>query len=270
MTDHRGAYTTYANRPEDVRKFYGTCDVETGYATITSGQVLKRGTFLETSTDGKSIAHSGMNEKALVTFPTKVDTGETVIIAGLTFTAGSNATTSQAQLVAAWKGLTAGMTAAQANAAKPTETSAAIGTFTAGTLTGYNSYKSSTAGSVLFVSTTPNAGVTDLAVTGTGDASTVAVTAVNYPNHKIQGVLIYDVDASGGDVVTPIEIDANYWDDYPIWFNNPDTDYITLEDGTIKYVTDYHTGATTNILKRKFTENSEITVNGFNEVGEKY
>lgn len=271
MTDHRGAYVTYADRPADKYKFYGASCYKTQQITVLSGQVLKAGTPVESNTVGKSIAHSGMNEKALVTFPTKVDTGETVIIAGLTFTAGSKATTSQAELVAAWKGLTAGMTASQANAAKTTETSAAIGTFTSGTLTGYNTYKSSTTGSVLFVSTTPNAGVTDLTVTGTGDASTVAVTAVSYPNKPIQGILVYDVDASAGDVDTSIYIEADFWDTYIVWENNPDTDYILSEIGTQVPVTDYVSGATSNLLKKKFFENArDITVSGFNTAGETY
>lgn len=274
MATNNGAFVDYADATRP-RTFFRASDRATKTITIKSGQVLKAKSFLETDTTGKAIAHSGINEVATVTFPTKVDTGETVIIAGLTFTAGTNATTTQAQLVAAWKNLPAGITAANANTAQGTAVSAEIGTFTAGTLTGYSSDTSATAGSVDFRSTTPNAGVTDLTVTGTGDASSVTVVALNDPMKKIAGVTIYDVDASGGDVDAEVYTEASFWADALVWAVDVDTDTITLFDGTTKAVTHYNTGcagtsAAAILLQKKFVEGTEFEELGFLTAGESY
>lgn len=267
MTNYNGGWANYPNRTTQ-KKFFRATARHTKPVTVKSGQVLKALSFLESDTDGKVIAHSGINEVATITFPTKVDTGETVIIAGLTFTAGTNATTTQAQLVAAWANLPAGITAADANTLQGAKVSAAIGTFTAGTLTGYASDTSATAGSVDFRSTTPNAGVTDLTVTGTGDASTVTVTALNVPQNKIAGVLAFDVDASGGDVEATAYTEASFWADALVWSVDVDTDTIELYDGTTKAVTHYNTGASTERLKQKFVEGSRFEELGFLTAGE--
>lgn len=249
----------------------GSC-TKTKATTIKSGQVLKALSFLESDSTGKLIAHTGVNEIATVTFPTKVDTGETVIIAGLTFTAGSNATTTQAQLVAAWKNIPAGTGYAAANTLAGTAVSATIGTFTAGTLTGYSTDTSSTAGSVTFISTTPNAGVSNLTVTGTGDASSVTITDLTDPMKPIAGVTMYDVDASGDDVNVEVYIKAAFYADKLVWSADVDTDTITLPDGTTKAVTFYNTGCTgstaaTKLLRQKFVEGSEFEL-AFIKTGE--
>jgi hypothetical protein len=264
MTEYNGGFKSYPAKTK-TNVFFKAKPYDSKQVTIKSGQVLKERTFLESDADGKLIAHSGLNEKALITFPTKIDATETVIIAGLTFTAGA-AAVSQAALVNAWSGLTAGTTAAQANAL----TSPVGGTFTAGTLTGYNSVKSSTTGAVLFISTTPNAGVTDLTVTGTGDASTVTVTSVNSPQKKIAGVTMYDVDASSGDVTVSVYKNGSFYANALKWSNNPVTDFVEKPDGTTVACTDYYTGATTNDLKKKFVEDSGFSDLGFQNVGEVY
>ena len=269
MTDYNGAYQTYADKTSS-KVFFRAEDTHTETVTIVSGQVLKKRTFLETNAAGKAIAHSGIIEKAVVTFPTKVDTGETVIIAGLTFTAGSNSTTLKAELAAAWAGLPDGTTAAQANIINASRVSAAIGTFTAGTLTGYKTKVNSTAGTVLFVSTT-SGNVTDLTVTGTGDASSVAVTAVS--GNKVCGILLFDVDASGGDVDATAYTEASFWADALVWSVNPAVDTITLADGTTKACTEYDTGcggttAAAILLQKKFVEGTEFESLGFLKAGE--
>lgn len=259
MTNPVGGFTSYDDFTP-VRTFSRPEPRKSETGTLLSGAVLKAFTLLETDANGKLIPHSGIVEKALITFPTKVDTGETVIIAGLTFTAGSNATTTQAELQAAWQNLPAGISASAANTLQGAACSAAIGTFTSGTLTGYSTEKSTTTGAVIFVSTTPNAGVTDLTVSGTGDVSTVAVTAVNSPQKLVTGLLAYDVDASGGDVDVSYFSKAAVYDEAIVWANNIVTDTITLPDGTTKAVTNYNVGALSNLTKRKVLEGSGITV----------
>lgn len=274
MTNYNGGYTTFPDKTES-KIFFRASGRYTKNVTVKSGQVLKARSFIETDTTGKAIAHSGVNEVATITFPTTVDTGETVIIAGLTFTAGTNPTTTQAQLVAAWKNIPVGTTASAANTLQGTAVSAAIGTFTSGTLTGYASDTSATAGSVDFRSTTPNAGVSDLVVTGTGDASTVTVVALNDPMKKIAGVTIYDVDASSADVDAEVYTEASFWADALVWAVDVDTDTITKEDGTTVAVTHYNTGCAGTsdaaiLLQKKFVEGSEFEQLGYLKAGEQY
>jgi hypothetical protein len=274
MTDYNGAYQTYADKTSS-KVFFRNTDRQTKTVTIKTGQVLKALSFLETDTAGKAIAHSGVNEVATITFPTTIDTGETVIIAGLTFTAGTNATTTQAQLVAAWKNIPAGTGYAAAATLAGTAVSAAIGTFTAGTLTGYASDTSATAGSVDFRSTTANAGVADLTVTGTGDASTVTIVPINDPKAEVAGVLVYDVDASSADVDAPAYTDASFWADALVWSVDVDTDTITKEDGTTVACTHYNTGcagtsAAAKLLQKKFVEGTKFEQLGFIKAGEQY
>lgn len=267
MTNYNGGWATFPDRTTQ-KKFFRATNRHTKSVTVKSGQVIKALSFLESDTDGKVIAHSGINEIATVTFPTKVDTTETVIIAGLTFTAGTNLTVTQAELVALWEDIPAGTTYTEANTLKADLVSAEVGEFTAGTLTGYESISSETAGSVDFRSTTPNTNVTDLTVTGTGDTSTVTVTAVNLPQKPIAGVLAFDVDASTGDVEATAFTEASFWADALVWGVDIETDTIELYDGTTKAVTAYNIGATTDRLKQKFVEGSGFTELGFLTAGE--
>ncbi len=75
--------------------------------------------------------------EVLVTFPASIATTETVIIAGLTFTA--SATVTKAELLQIWSGIPVGTTATAANTLKTTQLSGK-GTFSAGTLTGWNTF----------------------------------------------------------------------------------------------------------------------------------
>lgn len=244
----------------ETQLFSRASDICTETVTVVSGQVLKARSLVESNGVGKVTAHTGLAEKAVITFPTKVDTGETVIIAGLTFTAGSNATTTKAQLASAWANLPVGTTAAQANTLNASAISTEIGTFTAGTLTGYKTKTGETAGTVLFVSTT-GGGVTDLTVTGTGDASSVSVTAVNSPVKLVKGALVFDVNASDGDVEASIYKEARFWNTALVWEANIATDTITLPDGTTKACTEYDTGTADNfILQKKLLEGSKIEI----------
>lgn len=263
MTNYNGGWGNYSDRPSP-RTFFRSDDTSTKTITVKSGQVLKKHSFVETDTTGKAIAHSGINEKALVTFADIAGT-KTVILMGLTFTAGAGGAL-KADLVTAFSNLTAGMTAAQANTANPV----AGGTFTAGTAAGYSTFKSSTANSVLFVSTTPNAGVTDLADSGNGTGTTIVVSSVNSPIKPIAGILVNDVDASGGDVQATVYTEASFWADALVWGVDPKTDTIPKYDGTTIACTDYYTGAVTDDLKRKFTEGTEFAELGISKAGEVY
>jgi len=263
MATNNGAWYNYANVSPRAT-FFRNSRRATKSVTVKSGQVLKAMSFLETGTDGKAIAHSGINEKALVTFA-DITNAQTVILAGLTFTAGASGATKE-ELVTAWTGLQAGVTAAAATTQNPVTG----GTFTAGTLTGWNVDASATADSVLFVSTTPFAGVTDLADSGTATDPTIAITAVVDPINKVAGVLLYDVDASAADVVAEAYVEASFWADALVWDADITTDTITLYDGTTKAVTAYNTGATSDILKQKFVENTPFHELGFKKAGEVY
>ena len=263
MTNHSGAFVDYGLSKKQVKRFYGANDYKTSKGILASGHVLKKDTLLESDANGKLIPHSGMVEKALVTFADILGS-KTVILGGLTFS--STTAVAKAVLVNAFKNLTAGMTAAQANALNPVTG----GSFTSGTLGNWNVLKSSTADSVVFYSTTPNTNVTDLADSGNGSGTTISITGINSPLKKIAGALAFDVDASGGDITLDYITEATYWDTAPVWYNNPDSDTITLEDGTTKAVTDYYTGASTYYLKKKITEGSEIEIYGGLTAGETY
>ncbi len=263
MTEYNGGFKSYDDATTS-QTFFRATPRQTKTVTVLSGQVLKKHSFLESNTAGKLIAHSGMNEKALITF---IATGaaETTIIAGLTFTAGAGGATA-ADLVIAFSGLLAGDTAAVANSKNPNGS----GTFTSGTLTGYNTIGSTTADSVVFISTTPNAGVTDLTVTGTGDAPTVTVTSVNAPMKPIAGVLLHDVDATSGDIDATAYTEASFMASALVWEADSDVDTIEKPDGTTVACTAYYTGATTDILKKKFVEGSKFENIGILKAGETY
>jgi hypothetical protein len=263
MTEHHGAYVDYGPQAARVKFLAGTSSTETQQVTILTGQVLKKHSLIITNAAGKGIAHTGMSEKAVVTFA-DIITGKTVILGGLTFT--SSAGVAKAVLVAAFKNLTSGMTAAQANAANPVTG----GSFTSGTLGSWNTYLSSTADSVVFVSTAPNTNPTDIADTGNGSGATVVVTAVSSPLPVVKGMLAMDVDASGGDVVAPVFTEGNFWDSVIVWGVDISTDTITLDDFTTKAVTEYNTGAFTAAAQDKLLENGEIRVTIRPTAGEVY
>ena len=99
-----GGQTVDSSLPPN--KFYGTCVPEVSNGFIASGQVLKAGTFLIENAAGEFIAGSALTESATVTFASALTVGQTVIMAGLTYTATVGGAT-VAQQVAAWTGLSA-------------------------------------------------------------------------------------------------------------------------------------------------------------------
>lgn len=112
------------------------------------------------------------NETSTVTFKA-LATGQTLSLAGLTFTAGTNGATA-VQVASAFASITAGTTAAAVNTAK-TLNDAAGGTFTTGTSADWASGVA-TAAAVTFSSTTANTNVTNLAGTLSLSASAPTIT----------------------------------------------------------------------------------------------
>ena len=243
-------------------------------ATIKSGQVLKKYSFLQSDDAGKLIAHTGLSESAIVTFAT-ITTGKTLILGGLTFTAGTGSVTA-AQLATIWGDLHDGITAAEANALLLARdiNATTVGTFTAGTLTGWNTRVYDATGQVIFTSTSALTNVTDLANTGTATDPTILKQegVTSFP--KIAGVTMYDVDASSADVDAEVFTEASFWADALVWSVNTATDTITLYDGTTVACSAYNTGTTgydktsTDLLRAKFVEGTEFEALGFLTEGE--
>lgn len=278
-SNYVGGFNNYPNRVTK-KIFYGRGKPETVPGTIKSGQVLKAYTFLESDVNGKLIAHGGLVESATVVFGASITTGQTVILAGLTFTAGSGSVTAL-QLTDIWSDLVVGDTAAVASAkilAKGYSASV-VGTFTAGTLADYSTTNVSTTKVRFDAVGTGAASATDLAITGTGAAAgTVAITQYAALN-KIAGVTMYDVDATSADVNVEVYSKASFWGDDDgtvalLWAVDTTVDTILNAVGTAQVaVTAYNTGcsgtsAASNLLKRKFIEGSGIEI-GFVGIGDR-
>lgn len=268
-TEYNGGLYSYNDRVTK-KIFFRACERNTKSVTIKSGQVIKALSFLETDASGKCIAHGGLTESATVTFSAALTSGQTLIIAGLTFTAGSAGTTT-AQLATVWSGLLDGVTAAAASAAiLAAGIATTVGTFTSGSLAGYNTTLVSTT-KVRFDATSA-ASATDVAATGTGTAPTIAITQYAALN-KIAGVLVFDVDASAGDVDATVYQEASFWAQALTWAVDTAVDVVTKVDGSTVAVTAYNTGcagtsATSNLLKQKFVESTEFEPLGFLSAGE--
>ena len=108
--------------------------------------------------------------EVLVTFPASIAATETISIGGLTFTA--SATVTKAELIAIWSRIPVTSTAATANTLKATELTGK-GTFSAGTLAGWNtfSYEDETS-YVLFEASSIDTSATSLLVQGTAALAT--------------------------------------------------------------------------------------------------
>lgn len=272
MAENNGAWIDYPDY-SPVAKFFRANPRRTREVTVKSGQVLLAGTFVQSivtggADKGKVLAHTGLAESVLATFEA-ITAAQTVIIAGLTWTAGGSGTTAL-QLEAAWKDIAAGTGFAALSAIT------AGGTFTAGTMTGYDTFGDTDEDlEVVFTSTTALTDVADLAVTGTGAAKVtldVADGATTFA--PIAGVIAYDVNASAADVVVQVFTEASFWASWLRWAVNPNTDTMTLEDGTTIAVTQYNTGAFGNDeasskrLQLQFTEASGFEHLGFSTEGE--
>jgi len=134
-----------------VLQIYGT---KTGtanavsYAGITTGPTISK-------TDGAA----GTSETAAVTF-TALNAGQRLTLAGLTFTAGSSGATAE-QVASAFGGLADGDSATSLNTSKTLGT-AAGGTFTAGTVSGWSSSAYSSGSAVITFTASTTGNVTDL------------------------------------------------------------------------------------------------------------
>jgi hypothetical protein len=271
---YNGGFYDYNDRVTQDIFFRKSAKRATKTATIKSGQVLKARSFLQSDAEGKLVAHTGFSETALVTFAT-ITTGQTLILGGLTFTAGSGSVTA-AQLVEIWRDFADGTGYADA----ATELLArginatTVGTFTAGTLTGWNTQNHDAVNKVLFTSTTALTNVTDLADTGTATNPTITTVGGSTSFPKIAGVNLYDIDASSADVQAEVFTEASFWASALVWYVDTTADTITIHDGTTVACTAYNTGtvgydkASTELLQAKFVEGSEFDNLGFLTLGE--
>ena len=193
------AYTTPTNAgriivgsPVPLRKYAyegAEQEVEWQFGTIASGQVLKAGTPLTFNATGRLIAYPGVSESAVVTFA-PIASGKTVVIGGLTWTAGGSGTTA-AQLATAFADIAAGTS--HDDLADRT----GGGSFTAGTLSGWFT-QSWTSTEVTFYSTTLRTNVTNLADTGNGSGTSISITAGG--DYKLVAWTVMDVDATSAEV----------------------------------------------------------------------
>lgn len=261
MTEYNGGFQSYPDK-ETRDIFFRAANRATKTVTVKSGQVLKAHSFVESENDGRVVAHKPITESNVVKFAALTN-GQTLILGGLTFTAGASGA-SAADLAASWAGIAAGTAAASI-------TSAVNGTFS-GTLTGWSTeaYNST---SVVFNSSAPMTNATDLAATGTGTAPAISKVDGQTTFAKIAGVLVYDVDATGADVEAQVYTEASLWNDALVWAVDPNQDTITKRDGTTVACTAYNTGAfgtsaSSNNLKKKFVEASGFEQLGFRTAGE--
>jgi S-layer protein len=264
------AYPDYA--PKAI--FARASDRETKTSVIKQGQVLKALSFLQSDASGKLIAHSGFNEGAVVSFAA-ITSGQTVILAGLTFTSGASGTTA-AQLATAWATAATGDTAAAATTKiAAAGITAAMGTFTAGTLTGFETELYAATKVIFNAAAAAGTNPTDLAATGTATAPGIAIVQGSTTPAKIAGVLVYDVDATSADVPAAVYVEASFWADALVWAVDTAVDTITNASGAVVACTAYNTGAfgtsdASNLLKSKFVEGSEFDPLTFAKAGEVY
>jgi len=266
MAENNGAYTDYPDYNPKAT-FFRSSPRNTKQVVVKSGQVIKALSFVESDAQGKSVVHSGIAESALVNIDADLASGETLIIGGLTYTAKNGTGSTVEEVAADWDNINDG------TAFGDIETTS--GSFTSGTLVGYNT--SSTGTGIYFNASTAETDVSDITVTGTGAGSTtLTITQGSADFTPIQGVLVYDVDASGGDTPASAYTEASFWADALVWAADPNVDTITLADGSTKAVTAYNTGASAGdtldgaLLQQKFVEGSEFDPLGYTRAGEVY
>ena len=85
--------------------------------------------------------------------------------------------------------------------------------------------------------------------------------------------MLFDVDASAGDVDATAYQEASFWAQALTWAVDVAVDVVTKVDGTTVAVTAYNTGCagtsnTSNLLKQKFGESTEFEPLGFLSAGE--
>lgn len=240
-----GGFTDLGRSSADYRIRGAIPEYRTKPVTVASGQVLKAMSWVETNTAGKVIAKAPLVEIGTVKFTAAITNGQTMIIAGLTWTAGASGTTA-AQLYEAWAGITSGT----GYAALADRTGG--GSFTAGTLTGYTTTAVGD-NTILFQGQTV-ADLTAVGATGTGAAS-ASVTATNFAaSNRAVGLLAMDVDATSADVQAQVITGGNFWQEAIHWGNSDVLATVVNHEGTPVTVTAYQTGCNTNLLKQKFME----------------
>ena len=259
LTANNGGFQLLATQGR-TRIFSRKADsIKTVQVNFKADQVAKKHSLVELDSNGLAVLSTGITESALVTFSTALTSGQTLIMAGLTWTAGSSGTTA-AQLVAAWKDIASGAGYASLSARN------GGGSFTAGTLTGYSTeYVDGT--TVVFNSSSPLTNATDVAATGTGTAPTITIKTGTTAAKQVYGVLVYDVDSKtvSGNVKVSVYKEACFWADALVWAVDADADYILDEDNNQVACTAYNTGAfgtseTSNQLKQLLLQSSEIEI----------
>ena len=267
MSENNGAYMDYPDYTPKAT-FFRSSPRNTKQIVVKSGQVIKALSFLESDAQGKSVVHSGIAESALVNIDADLAAGETLIIAGLTYTANAGGSTTK-EVAADWDGIADGTAFGDI----PTTS----GEFTAGTMTGYNTNTVEGGTGITFDAATAETDVTDLTVTGTGASkTTLTISQGSAGFTPIQGVLVYDVDASAADVPASCYTEASFWAEALTWAVDINVDTIKLPDGTLKAVTAYNTGASASaslegaLLQQKFVEGSEFDPLGYSRAGEVY
>lgn len=274
MASNGGFYSYDARSGSNI--FFRADEYKTKTVTVLSGQVLKARSFVESNSDGKIIAHSGFAESAIVTFAT-ITTGQTLILAGLTFTAGTGSVTA-AELVTIWKDLPVGITATNANLlllARGIDATVK-GTFTSGTLAQYSTAVNDPANSVIFTGYQAFTNLTAVADSGTATDPVVTAHANVSSKAEIAGVTMYDIDASAGDVQAEIFVEASFWASALTWYVDSTAttgEVMTKADGTTVAYTAYNTGMVGTqpeviLLQKKFVEGSKFDPLGFLTAGE--
>lgn len=272
-----GGWYDYPNR-SSANIFGHKEDTETAVLVVKQGQVLKARTFLQSITSGadkgKCIARGGLSEAAIVTFAA-ITAGQTLILGGLTFTAGSGGT-SASKLVTIWGGLASGIgfAAAAANLLLEGIDATVDGTFTAGTFGAWETtaYDDNT---VVFTGTAGLSNVADLADTGTATDPVISKVDGATSLSPISGITVYDVDATAGDVSVACFIEADFRAEALTWAVDPASDTIAAPDGTTVACTPYNTGtlasdfATTRRLQTQYVEGSKFSHLTFTREGEK-
>lgn len=266
MAEYNGGMTDYPARV--TKPFWArACGRSTKPMVIKSGQVLKKYSWLQSDTvanGAKGIAHLGLSEGVIALMPAMTTT-QTLILGGLTFTAGTGSVT-PAQLATIWKELPAGTSAAAANTlllARGIDATT-VGTFTSGTMTGWNTSLYNANGEVMFVSTTGLTNVTDLADTGTATDPLFSKVDGTTAFAPIAGMLLEDVNATSADVTVEVLVEGSIYADAITWAVDTNVDKMTDFDGTLVAYTAYNTGtnasdfATTRSLQNKFVEGSEF------------
>jgi flagellar hook-basal body protein len=133
------------------------------FATVDGNPVTPNASITLPTPPSRTAGATAVTELNSVVFPA-LTTGETFIMAGLTFTSGTGTTSEQ--LAAAFASITPGEGFATVNSNNSLTTPLTVGAFTAGTVAGWSS-GASTASTVVFTSSTAFTSVSDLASTGT-------------------------------------------------------------------------------------------------------